>query len=264
MDDDDEVPLLVTVPPTFSPPLRVVDATNIVMPAGSKIPITIITGFLGAGKSTLLNYILTQNHNKKIAVILNEFGEGQAVEKSIHVGHDGALFEEWLELRNGCLCCSVKDNGLQAVENLMSKRGLFDYILLETTGLADPAPIAGMFWVDAALCSSVQLDGIVTLVDARHCLQHLLQVPQEGVLNEAVKQVALADRIIINKIDLVSPEILQQVRDAVRSINSVARCIETTRATIDLEFVLNLGAYEFSQEKILFHMSQPHKHVDFR
>ncbi|XP_010604180.1 COBW domain-containing protein 1 isoform X2 [Fukomys damarensis] len=106
---------------------------------GAKIPVTIITGYLGAGKTTLLNYILTEQHSKRIAVILNEFGEGSALEKSLAVSQGGELSEAWLELGNGCLCCSVKDSGLRAIENLMQKKGKFDYILLETTGLADPA-----------------------------------------------------------------------------------------------------------------------------
>ncbi|MGH0170961.1 UNVERIFIED_CONTAM: hypothetical protein FKN15_005790 [Acipenser sinensis] len=124
-----------------------------------QIPVTIITGYLGAGKTTLLNYILTEQHNKRIAVILNEFGEGSALEKSLAVSQAGELYEEWLELRNGCLCCSVKDNGLKAIENLMQKKGKFDYILLETTGLADPGAVASMFWVDAELGSDIYLDG---------------------------------------------------------------------------------------------------------
>ncbi|XP_046686556.1 LOW QUALITY PROTEIN: COBW domain-containing protein 2-like [Homalodisca vitripennis] len=121
--------------------------------------VTIITGYLGAGKTTLLNYILKEQHNKRIAVILNEFGEGSALEKSVSIGQEGELYEEWLELRNGCLCCSVKDNGIKAIENLMAKRGKFDYILLETTGLADPGPIATMFWLDEDLGSDIYLDG---------------------------------------------------------------------------------------------------------
>jgi len=119
--------------------------------SAAKIPVTIVTGFLGSGKTTLMNYILTSQHNKRIAVILNEFGSGDALEKSMQVGNEGALYEEWLELRNGCMCCSVKDNGVAAIEQLMQKRGKFDYILLETTGLADPVPIAGIFWLDDAL-----------------------------------------------------------------------------------------------------------------
>nr|KAF6331871.1 hypothetical protein mPipKuh1_008179 [Pipistrellus kuhlii] len=116
---------------------------------GAKIPVTIITGYLGAGKTTLLNYILTEQHSKRIAVILNEFGEGSAVEKSLAVSQGGELYEEWLELRNGCLCCSVKDNGLKAIENLMQKKGKFDYILLETTGLADPDRTS--FWTSCQM-----------------------------------------------------------------------------------------------------------------
>ncbi|XP_009985936.1 PREDICTED: COBW domain-containing protein 2-like, partial [Tauraco erythrolophus] len=124
-----------------------------------------------AGKTTLLNYILTEQHSKRIAVILNEFGEGSALEKSLAISQGGELYEEWLELRNGCLCCSVKDNGVKAIENLMQRRGKFDYILLETTGLADPGAVASMFWVDSELGSDIYLDGIVSVVDAKHGLQ---------------------------------------------------------------------------------------------
>lgn len=146
------------------------------VPAGiTKVPITIITGFLGSGKTTLLNYVLTEQHGKKIAVIMNEFGEGDSIEKSMSVGQGGELFEEWLELRNGCLCCSVKDNGVKAIENLMTKKGKFDYVLLETTGLADPGPIASIFWLDEELCSDIYLDGIITVVDAKYGGQYLEQ-----------------------------------------------------------------------------------------
>ncbi|KAH0521413.1 COBW domain-containing protein 1 [Microtus ochrogaster] len=161
-----------------------------------KIPVTIITGYLGAGKTTLLNYILTEQHNRKIAVILNEFGEGSAVEKSLSISQGGELYEEWLELRNGCLCCSVKDNGLRAIENLMQKKGKFDYILLETTGLADP--------------------GIITVVDSKYGLKHLTEEKPDGLVNEATRQVALADMILINKTDLVSEEELNKLRTTIR------------------------------------------------
>ncbi|XP_055150370.1 zinc-regulated GTPase metalloprotein activator 1B isoform X16 [Symphalangus syndactylus] len=156
---------------------------------GAKIPVTIITGYLGAGKTTLLNYILTEQHSKRVAVILNEFGEGSALEKSLAVSHGGELYEEWLELRNGCLCCSVKDNGLRAIENLMQKKGKFDYILLETTGLADPGAVASMFWVDAELGSDIYLDGIITIVDSKYGLKHLTEEKPDGLINEATRAI---------------------------------------------------------------------------
>ncbi|XP_030852725.1 COBW domain-containing protein 1-like [Strongylocentrotus purpuratus] len=174
---DDECPDLIPVP--VRPEVNDEPAC--------KIPVTIITGFLGAGKTTLLNYILTEQHEKKIAVILNEFGAGSAVEQSMSIGQSGELYEEWLELRNGCLCCSVKDNGVQAIENLMKKRGKFDYILLETTGLADPGPIASIFWLDDELGSEIYLDGIITVIDAKFGLQHIKEEKPEGILNEAVR-----------------------------------------------------------------------------
>lgn len=147
------------------------EVPELILAVFKPVPVTIITGYLGAGKTTLLNYILNEQHDKKIAVILNEFGEGSALEKSVSVGQDGELYEEWLELRNGCLCCSVKDNGVKAIENLMTKRGKFDYVLLETTGLADPGPIASIFWLDKELGSDIFLDGIVTVIDSKHALQ---------------------------------------------------------------------------------------------
>ncbi|XP_071454159.1 zinc-regulated GTPase metalloprotein activator 1-like [Hetaerina americana] len=223
--DDDDIPELV--PAQLQP-----------------VPVTIITGYLGAGKTTLLNYILTEQHEKKIAVILNEFGEGSALEKSISVGDKGDLFEEWLELRNGCLCCSVKDNGIKAIENLMTKRGKFDYILLETTGLADPGPIASMFWLDKELGSDIYLDGIVTVIDCKYGMQQLQEVKEEaGLANEAVRQVALADLIIVNKVDLASPRQVADIKSEIKSINGAAEVIETQRCCVDLDRILDLKAY---------------------
>ncbi|XP_064498787.1 zinc-regulated GTPase metalloprotein activator 1A-like isoform X2 [Pseudopipra pipra] len=213
---------------------------------GRRIPVTIITGYLGAGKTTLLNYILTEQHNKRIAVILNEFGEGSALEKSLAISQGGELYEEWLELRNGCLCCSVKDNGVKAIENLMQRRGKFDYILLETTGLADP--------------------GILCVVDAKHGLQHLTEEKPEGLVNEASRQVALADLIIINKTDLVSEEELNKVRTSVRSINGLVKILETQRSRVDLSNVLDLHAFDslsgISLQKKLEHVKTTHAHLD--
>ncbi|KAB1280390.1 COBW domain-containing protein 2 [Camelus dromedarius] len=217
----------------------------------AKIPVTIITGYLGAGKTTLLNYILTEQHNKRVAVILNEFGEGSAVEKSLAVSQGGELYEEWLELRNGCLCCSVKDNGLRAIENLMQKKGKFDYILLETTGLADPGAVASMFWVDAELGVDIYLDGIITVVDSKYGLKHLAEEKPDGLINEASRQVALADIIIINKTDLVSEEDLNKLRTTIR---------------VDLSNVLDLHAFDslsgVSLQKKLQHVPATPPHLD--
>ncbi|XP_042636100.1 COBW domain-containing protein 1-like isoform X3 [Catharus ustulatus] len=233
---------------------------------GRKIPVTIITGYLGAGKTTLLNYILTEQHNKRIAVILNEFGEGSALEKSLAISQGGELYEEWLELRNGCLCCSVKDSGVKAIENLMQRRGKFDYILLETTGLADPGAVASMFWVDSELGSDIYLDGIVSVVDAKYGLQHLTEEKPEDLINEASRQVALADLIIINKTDLVSEEELNKVRTSVRSINGLVKILETQRSRVDLSNVLDLHAFDslsgVSLQKKLEHVKTTHAHLD--
>ncbi|XP_049752109.1 COBW domain-containing protein 2 isoform X1 [Elephas maximus indicus] len=233
---------------------------------GAKIPVTIITGYLGAGKTTLLNYILTEQHRKRIAVILNEFGEGSAVEKSLAVSQGGELYEEWLELGNGCLCCSVKDSGLRAIENLMQKKGKFDYILLETTGLADPGAVASMFWVDAELGSDIYLDGIVTVVDSKYGLKHLAEDKADGLINEATRQVALADLIIINKTDLVPEEDLSQLRMTIRSINGLGKILETQRSRVDLSNVLDLHAFDslsgISLQKKLQHVSATQPHLD--
>uniref|UniRef100_A0A3Q2GZV7 Zn regulated GTPase metalloprotein activator 1 n=1 Tax=Equus caballus TaxID=9796 RepID=A0A3Q2GZV7_HORSE len=213
---------------------------------GAKIPVTIITGYLGAGKTTLLNYILTEQHSKRVAVILNEFGEGSAVEKSLAVSQGGELYEEWLELRNGCLCCSVKDNGLRAIENLMQKKGKFDYILLETTGLADP--------------------GIITVVDSKYGLKHLAEEKPDGLINEASRQVALADIIIINKTDLVSEEDLNKLRTTIRLINGLGKILETQRSRVDLSNVLDLHAFDslsgVSLQKKLQHLPTAQPHLD--
>jgi len=209
------------------------------------VPVTIITGFLGSGKTTLLNYILTEQHGKRIAVILNEFGEGDAMEKSLSVGQSGALYEEWLELRNGCMCCSVKDSSVKAIEELMKRKGRFDYIMLETTGLADPGPIASLFWLDEELGSDVYLDGIIDVVDAKYFLRHATEQKQDGLVNETIRQVALADVLIINKMDLVSDKELDLVRSAVHDVNSVAHIIKTKHSAVNLESVLDLNAYSY-------------------
>ena len=187
-------------------------------------------------------------------MILNEFGEGNIDEKSVNFtnpGQEGELFEEWLELRNGCLCCSVKDNGVKAIETLMEKKGKFDYILLETTGLADPGPVASIFWMDDELGSDIYLDGIVTVVDAKNCIKQLAEeIPssesQDGNgVNAAVKQIALADLIILNKVDLLGcDKEVADVSNVVRNINSLARLVQTKMSKVDLDLVLDLHCYD--------------------
>jgi len=238
-DDDEECPVLVEVSPA---------AEKV------RVPVTVITGQLGSGKTTLLNYVLTEQHNKRIAVILNEFGEGSVDEKSLAVkdGSEnesgGQLYEEWLELRNGCLCCSVKDNGVKAIESLMEKKGKFDYILLETTGLADPGPVASIFWLDDELGADIYLDGIVTLVDAKNGLKQIDQKAEEGTVNASVKQVALADVVLLNKIDMVPSSTVDQVDARIKSINSMASVVHTEMSRVDLETVLDLHAYDGKDE----------------
>ncbi|KAL1931342.1 hypothetical protein VTP01DRAFT_9484 [Rhizomucor pusillus] len=245
-DLDDEIPELIPASSTVETeavtpaPAAVNDAEQ---PKG-KIPVTIVTGFLGSGKTTLLNYILTEKHEKKIAVILNEFGESSDIEKSLSVNQEGTLYEEWLELRNGCLCCSTKDNGVKAIENLMEKKGKFDYILLETSGLADPGPIASMFWLDDGLGSEIYLDGIITLVDAKHIREYMGEKKEDTMINEALKQIAIADRIVINKKDLLKEDELKDLQEDIESVNSVADILVTERSRIPLDFVLNINAYD--------------------
>lgn len=200
-----------------------------------KVPITIVTGFLGSGKSTLLNYILTANHGKRIAVILNEFGDSSDIERSLSVHGDSDLYEEWLDLKNGCMCCTIKDNAITAIENLMLQKGKFDYILLETTGLADPGPIINMFWLDEGLLSSIYLDGVVTVVDAYNITKSLDDT--------AKVQISMADVILMNKMDLVDSNTQSKVLEVISSINAVARIEPTTRSQIDLDRVLDLRAY---------------------
>ncbi|RIA89429.1 COBW domain-containing protein 2-like protein [Glomus cerebriforme] len=253
MEENTEIPELVEVIPetnSISNPVQEIEKLNIEgnnKTPDLKVPITIVTGFLGSGKTTLLNYILTERHGKKIAVVLNEFGESSGIEKLLSISQDGDLFEEWLELKNGCLCCSVKDNGVKAIENLMQKKGSFDYILLETTGLADPGPIASMFWLDDDLGSDVYLDGIITLVDAKYIQQYLLEKKKDESINEAVRQIAIADRIIINKIDLVTSSTLNTIQEQIRLINSAANILRTEKSRVPLNFILDIHAFDAKQ-----------------
>ncbi|KAH8194242.1 hypothetical protein TruAng_011588 [Truncatella angustata] len=238
-----------------------------------KVPITIVTGYLGAGKTTLLNYILTAQHGKKIAVIMNEFGDSLDIEKSLTVNKGDEQVEEWLEVGNGCICCSVKDTGVNAIESLMEKKGAFDYILLETTGLADPGNLAPLFWVDDGLGSTIYLDGIVTLVDAKNILRslddpagkidgHEEHQDHGPLMTTAHVQISHADVIVINKSDLVDAEQLDKVKARIQAINGLAKLHVTSQSAVpDLEgFLLDLHAYD--QVDRLDTAGKGHSHLD--
>ncbi|MEU2923494.1 GTP-binding protein [Streptomyces sp. NPDC007251] len=211
-------------------------------PRDDRVPVTVLTGFLGSGKTTLLNRILTENHGMRIAVIENEFGE---------VGIDDALVldaeEEIFEMNNGCICCTVRGDLIRILGALMRRREKFDHILIETTGLADPAPVAQTFFMDDEIAAQLRLDAIVTLVDAAHVLQHLDEVKPEGVENEAVEQIAFADRVVLNKTDLADEETIGQVVRRIRTINGGVRIIPAQHARINLHEVLDVGAFDLER-----------------
>mmetsp|Transcript_4574 Transcript_4574/g.15771 ORF Transcript_4574/g.15771 Transcript_4574/m.15771 type:complete len:336 (+) Transcript_4574:54-1061(+) len=207
-----------------------------------KVPVTIVTGFLGAGKTTLVNYLLKEQHGKRIAVVINEFGE---------VGVDDLLVvstqEEILELNNGCICCTVRGDLIRILGKLLLQKDKYDYILIETTGLADPAPVAQTFFVDDEIKDSMRLDGILTVVDAKHIVEHLNEEKPEGVENESVEQVAFADRILLNKIDLVDEAEKAAVVARVREINKYAAVIDTQFSRAPLDEVLGIGAFDLGR-----------------
>jgi len=198
--------------------------------AKEPVPATVLTGFLGAGKTTLLNHLLTQDHGYRCAIIINEYGE-VSIDNQLVVGAD----EEVLELNNGCLCCRVRGDLVKSVQSLVQKGKRFDYLLVETTGLADPSPIAHTFMMPD-LADHVKLDGIVTVVDARHVESVLDSTP------EAQPQVAFADVILLNKTDLVEPADLERVEHRLRHMNNLAKIHRTERSSIDIGKILGLGA----------------------
>ena len=203
-----------------------------------KIPVTVLTGYLGAGKTTLLNRILSEPHGQKFAVIVNEFGE-IGIDNDLIVGAD----EEVFEMNNGCICCTVRGDLVRIIDGLMRRKGKFDAIIVETTGLADPAPVAQTFFMDENVGRRTKLDAVVTVADARWLKDRLKDAP------EAKNQIAFADVILLNKTDLVTPEELREIEARIRGINPYATLHRTQRAQIPLNEVLGRNAFDL--ERIL-------------
>lgn len=201
-----------------------------------KIPVTVLTGYLGAGKTTLLNRILSEEHGRKYAVIVNEFGE-IGIDNDLVVGAD----EEVFEMNNGCICCTVRGDLMRILADLMKRNGKFDAIIVETTGLADPAPVAQTFFVDENVGKKTKLDAVVTVTDAKWLNDRLKDAP------EAKNQIAFADVILINKTDLVSPDELSEIEARIRGINPYAKLHRTQRAQIPLNEILERNAFDLDR-----------------
>ena len=201
-----------------------------------KIPVTVLTGYLGAGKTTLLNRILSEPHGRKYAIIVNEFGE-IGIDGDLVVGAD----EEVFEMNNGCICCTVRGDLVRIIDGLMRRKGKFDAIVVETTGLADPAPVAQTFFLDEAVGRRTKLDAVVTVADARWLAQRLKDAP------EAKNQIAFADVILVNKTDLVEAEELAEIEARIRGINPYARLHRTERCAVPLSEVLDRNAFDLDR-----------------
>merc|ERR1719189_2839152 len=202
-----------------------------------RVPVTVLTRFLGSGKTTLLNHILSdQTHKMKFAIIENEFGEVGVDEKILSAQEK--VDEEVIEVMNGCICCTVRGDLVKALKRMYKKVKSFDAVIIETTGLADPAPVAQTFFVDEEIQAKYKLDGIITVVDAKNIVKHLEEEKPEGVENESVEQLAFADRVLLNKTDLFAEqkdgeEMLKKIEGRIKGINSTAQIFRTSYSKID-------------------------------
>ncbi len=199
------------------------------------VPVTVLTGYLGVGKTTLLNRILTHEHGLKVAVIVNEFGE-VGIDNQLVINTD----EEIFEMNNGCICCTVRGDLIRIVGNLMRRRDRFDHLVIETTGLADPAPVIQTFFVDEELHDQLQLDAVVTVVDAKHIWQHWES-------SEAQEQIAFADVILLNKTDLVTPEQLDELEKRIRTMNAIAKIYRTRNSELEMQALLGVRAFDLNR-----------------
>ena len=211
-----------------------------IQPANRKLPITILTGFLGSGKTTLLNYILTERHGHRIAVIENEYGEVD-VDSDLVLASD----EEIFQMQNGCICCfvDVRNDLIDVMKKLLSHKDKFDHIIVEASGLADPTPVATAFFVDRNVAEEVELDAIVTLVDAMHIDQHLYDPVLDGSDNQAVNQIVAADRILVNKIDLAEEDALGSLEGSLRKLNQTAPILRSSYGKVDLSNILGVNGF---------------------